>query len=313
MREILADIPEWLETIVEKLHAKEPADRFQSAKEVADLLARCQSELRTTGAVTSVAHQRAGSPGASGTMRGGHRPPKLHAIPTATPSPPRRNANRKWWLLGSGAMLALVVVIGTLLIQGKLLVGTNKHTGQTGPLGVAASNAPPNVWPKDAPPPAIAPFDAEQAKKHQEAWAELPQGAGGVHELHRHEVRPHPAGRVHDGEHAGGDRRGAQVRGRKSRDWQECIQSEAPQHKVILTQPIYLGVHEVTQGQYEKVMGKNPSWFRRDGAGKDRRRRDGHDQPPGGNGELERRGRILCETEPAGATQAVLFPVPARR
>jgi formylglycine-generating enzyme required for sulfatase activity len=26
-------------------------------------------------------------------------------------------------------------------------------------------------WPADAPPPAIAPFDAAQAKQHQEAWA----------------------------------------------------------------------------------------------------------------------------------------------
>jgi hypothetical protein len=26
-------------------------------------------------------------------------------------------------------------------------------------------------WPADAPPPAIAPFDAEQAKQHQDAWA----------------------------------------------------------------------------------------------------------------------------------------------
>ncbi len=29
--------------------------------------------------------------------------------------------------------------------------------------------------------------------------------------------------------------------------WEETILSEAPQHKVILTQPIYFGVHEVTQ------------------------------------------------------------------
>ncbi len=44
--------------------------------------------------------------------------------------------------------------------------------------------------------------------------------------------------------------------------WQECIQSEAPQHKVILTQPVYLGVNEVTQAEYEKVMmGVNPSHF----------------------------------------------------
>ena len=51
--------------------------------------------------------------------------------------------------------------------------------------------------------------------------------------------------------------------------WQECIKSEAPQHKVILTQPIYLGVHEVTQAQYEKVVGQNPSHFAATGPGKD--------------------------------------------
>ncbi len=32
-------------------------------------------------------------------------------------------------------------------------------------------------------------------------------------------------------------------------------------HKVELTRPFYVGAHEVTQEQYEKVMGKNPSQF----------------------------------------------------
>jgi formylglycine-generating enzyme required for sulfatase activity len=50
---------------------------------------------------------------------------------------------------------------------------------------------------------------------------------------------------------------------------QDRIRSEAPQHKVILTQPIYLGVHEVTQGQYEQVMGRNPSHFAPMGTFKD--------------------------------------------
>ncbi len=34
------------------------------------------------------------------------------------------------------------------------------------------------------------------------------------------------------------------------------------QHHVTLTKDYYLGVHEVTQEQYEKVMGKNPSEFK---------------------------------------------------
>ncbi len=36
IREINPEIPEWLVAIIDKLHAKEPADRFQSAAEVAD-------------------------------------------------------------------------------------------------------------------------------------------------------------------------------------------------------------------------------------------------------------------------------------
>ncbi len=40
VREVNADIPDWLEAIVFKLLAKDPAERFQSAGEVADLLGR---------------------------------------------------------------------------------------------------------------------------------------------------------------------------------------------------------------------------------------------------------------------------------
>ena len=47
------------------------------------------------------------------------------------------------------------------------------------------------------------------------------------------------------------------------------VQSEAPQHKVLLTQPIYVGMTEVTQAQYQQVMGTNPSHFSSSGEGKD--------------------------------------------
>jgi formylglycine-generating enzyme required for sulfatase activity len=42
------------------------------------------------------------------------------------------------------------------------------------------------------------------------------------------------------------------------------------QHEVEITHPFYMGVHEVTQEQYEKVMGTNPSYFSPTGGGKDR-------------------------------------------
>lgn len=51
IQEILPEVPGWLCAIIAKLHAKKPEDRFQSAKEVADLLARCQASLQQHGRI----------------------------------------------------------------------------------------------------------------------------------------------------------------------------------------------------------------------------------------------------------------------
>jgi formylglycine-generating enzyme required for sulfatase activity len=51
--------------------------------------------------------------------------------------------------------------------------------------------------------------------------------------------------------------------------WRDLIESEAPKHKVILSQPFYMGVHEVTQGQYASVMGTHPSHFSAHAGGKE--------------------------------------------
>jgi len=45
---------------------------------------------------------------------------------------------------------------------------------------------------------------------------------------------------------------------------------EKPQRRVKLTRPFYVGVHQVTQAEYEAVMGVNPSFFSPLGDGKDR-------------------------------------------
>ena len=40
---------------------------------------------------------------------------------------------------------------------------------------------------------------------------------------------------------------------------------EGPQHSVRISRPFYMGVYEVTQGEYESVMGTNPSRFSKSG------------------------------------------------
>ena len=49
LREINPDLPEWLEALVARLHAKNPADRFASASEVAKVLGRRLAQFQSDG------------------------------------------------------------------------------------------------------------------------------------------------------------------------------------------------------------------------------------------------------------------------
>jgi len=54
-------------------------------------------------------------------------------------------------------------------------------------------------------------------------------------------------------------------------DHREDAHSDAiPLHRVRITRPFYMGKYEVTQIEYERVIGKNPSWFSADNGGKNK-------------------------------------------
>jgi serine/threonine protein kinase/formylglycine-generating enzyme required for sulfatase activity len=123
-------------------------------------------------------------------------------------------------------------------------------------------------WLGDAPPPAIAPFNAAQAKKHQESWAEYLRVPVEYTNSLGMKFRLIPPGEFLMGSTSAEIEAALTVVGVDS-PVAPCIESEGPQHMVILTQPFYLGVTEVTQAEYQQVMGVNPSHFAPSGMRKD--------------------------------------------
>jgi len=92
-----------------------------------------------------------------------------------------------------------------------------------------------------APPLAIAPFDAKKAKEHQTAWAKHLGMPGELTNSIGMKFMLIPPGEFEMG--ANWDRQGTRVK---------------------LTKPFYLGRYEVTQEQYQRIMGNNPSTFHGD-------------------------------------------------
>ena len=101
---------------------------------------------------------------------------------------------------------------------------------------------------------AVAPFSAQQAKAHQEAWAahlglpaELTNSIGMKFTL------------IPPGEFMMGSPR-----------WEDGrFSDEGPRRRVQITRPFYLGVYPVTHEEYERVTGANPSSFSPDGGRSD--------------------------------------------
>ncbi len=105
------------------------------------------------------------------------------------------------------------------------------------------------------PPLAVAPFSARQAQAHQEAWATelgLPRELTNRIGMKLTLIPP--------GEFMMGSPKSEE--GRDS--------DEGPQHRVRITKAFYLGVYEVTQGEYERVVGTNPSALAPEGSGSGR-------------------------------------------
>ncbi|MGO8751083.1 MAG: bifunctional serine/threonine-protein kinase/formylglycine-generating enzyme family protein [Thermoguttaceae bacterium] len=130
----------------------------------------------------------------------------------------------------------------------------------------ASSHAAPRVEkdkPASAPPRAVAPFDATRAKQHQEAWAKhLGVPAETTNSIGMKLVLI-PPGEFDMG--ATPEEIACALKEEKKNkqppSWLDLISSEMPRHRVKIVKPFCLGMYHVTQGEYKRVMGVNPSGF----------------------------------------------------
>ena len=122
-------------------------------------------------------------------------------------------------------------------------------------------------WPADAPPPAIAPFDEAQAKQHQLAWSEylrMPvekevEFAGGTKMV----FMLIPPGEFMMG--AGNEEQAPFMTKAKAAGEELAaarILTEGPEHHVRISRPYYLGKYEVTQVQWEALLGGDVTEFK---------------------------------------------------
>ena len=270
------DIPPELESIYQRLLAKEPKDRFATADELAvALLAVIKGKKPASSDPTidmSVGPASNQSPPQPPTVPQFTAFDQLTPVsrPARPPVPPRSKTLAA--LGGLGAVLLLGVILITIknrdgsttkieVDESSEINISRKGDTETSPSGTRTGW---HGWPANAPKPAIAPFDAAQAKRHQEEWAKYLNVPVEYTNSIRMKFRLIPPGEFEfGGNQADIDavrQRHATNEGYLATE-QPAWEREVKRHRVIVSRPFYLGMHEVTQGQFQSVLRRNPSSF----------------------------------------------------
>ena len=196
IREIVPEVPQWLCDIITKLHAKNPDDRYQSAREVADVLADCEAQLKANSKLKDFSR-----------------------IPRSKPPATGKSGNRKW--TAAAAVLLLPV----------LALAVTEFAGVT------------HLFRQQATPKPIKPGGDQTpvlVAKHEPLPPTFKNSLG-----MEFVIVP------------------------KGKSWLGGGKDKLGDQEVEIPADFYLGKYEVTQEEWEKVMGENPSHFSRTGGGKD--------------------------------------------
>lgn len=293
IREIIPDAPEWLCRLIDRLHQKSPDARIQTAAEVATILKDSLQALKDGRQMPALpATQISKLPPAKPETVSESAPHQNHSghsskemmIPGLVIAVMAITAAALWFSKSSDSMNSTLeksnnhrVTPGAISQNGADSSSlrnavpepaTGKASPAANPANATAetgeSTKSPRAgwhgWPTDAPNAAIAPFPAVAASKYQEAWARylnipvewtnsvgmtfvlIPPGEydSGTTEEELSELRKRFAGNT---------------------ELQKDLEFELPRRRIVITQPFYLSMYEVTQQQYRIVTGRQPSFF----------------------------------------------------
>ena len=295
LAQLRPDTPAGLVAIYRKLMAKPPEERFASADELAkslrpfviddnaptldggfSLTTGSEAEIGTLDQIAPLVGLTS-SFDRSTLMEGG--PPatvnRLDATSVWTPGesgdssgrngriPPQGTGGKRWLAAaGAGALMLLAGIIITITRKDGTTTTVKVPVPESSKVEIVTDD-PLAVttgwhgWSVEAPPAAIAPFPAEKAREHQEAWARyLKIPVESTNSLGM-KFRLVPPGEFLLGSPQ--EEIDELLTQQSGSEWQNKILREGPQHRVALTQPIYVGMFEVTQDHFNQIMGTPPA------------------------------------------------------
>jgi serine/threonine-protein kinase len=162
---LVPDLPELVDMILQRCLQKDPAQRYQSMRELADALEQAEHVLQHASVPTLAVDMR---PSAPIVPTPSPAPITLTPLPTTVPPQARRN----WPVILAAAIVTVAIMIGvTLYATRRKSTPAARHADAPPPVVVTTAPPPPLPPPPDAAPadafiPPDSPFDAGMIKRH---------------------------------------------------------------------------------------------------------------------------------------------------
>lgn len=271
LRSERSDVPETLEAVFQKMVAKKPADRYATMDEVIAALDGLSVDLSAAGAGNDVSSEL-------------FTDSSMASLGPSSAATAAAGANGR---RGSRLYLGLIAAVLLIAVAAAAVYGwfnttnrgdaANIHGVDTDAVGTDDSpqhaendsDLPPSesINKADPPPLAAEPLDRVAAQDYQRAWAEhLGVPVATTIELPGEATMAFVL--IPPGEFVMGSTKEETDARRKEAIRLEdklskiVVWTETPQHTVTISKPFYLGKHEMTQEQWQAVMGTNPSRYK---------------------------------------------------